>query len=105
MKAYELLNSAGAWCQESPGETAQSKKVYAFDPSAVKWCALGAIEKVYSPAQWEQAMDSVLRALGVSEKGLAQLRKSDKACCIMEWNDDRWTSFRDIQEVLKKANV
>jgi hypothetical protein len=105
MKAYELLNSPDAWCQESPAEAAQGNKVYALDPRAVKWCALGAIDKIYPPAQREEAMDRVLRALSVSEKGIARLNKSDKACCIMEWNDDQWTSFRDIREVLKKADV
>ena len=105
MKAYELLNSPDIWCQESPAETAQCKKVYAVDPRAVRWCALGAIQKVYPPVQWEEAMDSVLRALCVSEKGIARMTESDKACCLMEWNDDRGTSFRDIQEVLKEADV
>jgi hypothetical protein len=70
MKAYELLNSPYAWCQETPAEAAQGNKVYALDPRAVRWCALGAIEKVYPPARWEEAMDSVLRSLGVSEGGL-----------------------------------
>jgi hypothetical protein len=105
MKAYELLNSSEAWCQETPAETAQRHKVYASDPRAVKWCALGAIEKVYSPARREEAMDSVLRTLCVSEKGIARLTKTDKACCLMEWNDDPGMSFRDIQEVLKEADV
>ena len=105
MKAYELLNSPDIWCQESPAKAAQGNKVYALDPRAVKWCALGAIQKVYPPAEWEEAMDNVLRALCVSEKGIAQMTKSDKQCCLMEWNDDRGTSFGDIREVLKKAGI
>jgi hypothetical protein len=105
MKAYELLNSPDIWCQESPAETAQGNKAYALDPRAVKWCALGAIQKAYPPAKWEQGMDSVLWALCVSEKGIARMTKSDKECCVMEWNDDRGTSFRDIQEVLKEADL
>jgi len=105
MKAYALLNSPDVWCQESPAEAPQGNRVPALDPRAVKWCALGAIQKVYPAAQWEEAMDCVLRALSVSEKGIARLTESDKACCLMEWNDDRGTSFGDIQEVLKKADV
>jgi hypothetical protein len=50
-------------------------------------------------------MDGVLRALSVSERGIARLTESDKACCLMEWNDNRGTSFPDIREVLKKADV
>jgi hypothetical protein len=105
MKAYELLNSPDLWCQESPAETAQGNKAPALDPGAVKWCALGAIQKVYPPGQWEEAMDSVLRTLSVSEKGIARMTNSDKVCCLMEWNDDRGTLFREIQEVLKEADV
>jgi hypothetical protein len=41
----------------------------------------------------------------VSERGIARLTESDKACCLMEWNDDQRTSFREIQEVLKVADV
>ena len=51
------------------------------------------------------AMDRVLRALSVSERGIARMTESDKACCIMEWNDDRGTSFPDVREVLRKADV
>ena len=105
MKAHELLSSPGTWCQESPAEDAQGNKVQAFDPHAVKWCALTAIQKSYPPAQWEEAMDRVLRALSVSEIGIAQLTKSDKACSLMEWNDDLTCSFREIREVLVDADV
>jgi hypothetical protein len=76
-----------------------------LDPNAVKWCALAAVQKSYPASQWEEMMDRVLRALSVSEKGIAQFTKSDKACCLMEWNDDRSCSFRDIRAVLIEADV
>ena len=50
-------------------------------------------------------MDRLLRALSVSENGIAQLTKSDKACCLMEWNDDFNNSFCDIREVLNQADI
>ncbi len=105
MKAHELLSSPEAWCQESPGEDAHGNKVSALDPKAIKWCALGAIQKTYFPSQWEEMMDRLLRALSVSENGIAQLTKSDKACCLMEWNDDFNNSFCDIREVLNQADI
>ncbi|MBV8174452.1 MAG: hypothetical protein JO151_07785 [Verrucomicrobia bacterium] len=105
MKAHELLSSPEAWCQESPAEDACGNKVQALHPNAVRWCALGAIQRAYPPLQWEEAMDTLLRALSVSEKGIAQLTKSDKACCLMEWNDDRRYSFQDIREILVEADV
>jgi len=50
-------------------------------------------------------MDSLLRALSVSEKGIAQLTRCDKECCLMEWNDDRQYSFEDIREILIQADL
>ena len=50
-------------------------------------------------------MDRLLRALSVSEQGIAELTKSDKACCLMEWNDDSEHSFRDIREALGAADI
>jgi hypothetical protein len=58
MKAYELLNSPDAWCQGSAAEAAQGRRVPALDSRAVKWCVLGAIQKVYPSRQWEEAMDT-----------------------------------------------
>src|ERR1700737_628336 len=103
MKAHELLNSPEVWCQESPAEDRQGNKLQALDPRAEKWCALAAVQKVYPPSHWGEAMDRLLRALSVSEQGLAQMTKSDKACCLMEWNDDRRSSFLEIREILLSA--
>jgi hypothetical protein len=51
------------------------------------------------------AVDRLLRALSVSEKGIRQLSRSDKACCLMEWNDSRNACFREIREVPMEADV
>ena len=105
MKAHELLSSPDTWCQESPAKDARGNKVQPFNPDAVKWCALGAVQKSYPPALWEETMDRLLRALSLSEKGISQLTKSDKACSLMEWNDEQTCSFREIREVLVNADV
>jgi hypothetical protein len=105
MKVHELLRSPETWCKESPAEDLLGNKVTAFDRRAVKWCTLGAIQKTCPPSQWGESMDRVLRALGFSDWGLAQMNKSDKACSIMEWNDDHWRSFREIKKVLVEADL
>lgn len=105
MKAHELLTSPDKWCKESPAEDFQGNKLQANDPRGVKWCALGAIQKIYPSPQWEKAMNSVLRALSVSEQGLAQMNNSDKACSIMEWNDDDQSSFTEIREILLEVDI
>jgi hypothetical protein len=105
MKAYELLSSSDLWCQESPAKDSDGHKVEALSAKAVKWCALAAIQKTYPSCQWEAAMDRLLRALSVSEAGIARMTISDKAGSLMEWNDDGKCSFRDIRETLLQANV
>jgi hypothetical protein len=89
MKAHELLSSPDTWCQESLAKDAYGDNVPPFDPEAV--------QKVYPPSQWEEPMNRVLRALSVSEKGIQQLSKSDKACCVMEWNDQRESSYQEFE--------
>ena len=105
MKAHELLSSSDFWCQESFAEDAQGHKVEALNLKAVKWCALAAIQKTYPSCEWEEVMDRLLQALGVSEVGKAQMTISDKACSLMEWNDEWTHSFRDIRKILLDANV
>jgi hypothetical protein len=105
MKAHELLKSPEFWCQDSPAEDWKGNKLQAHDPRAVKWCALGAIRKSYASSQWGEAMNRLLRALSVSEPGLSQMTESDKACCLMEWNDDRRRSFREVRDILFLANI
>ena len=105
MKAHELLTSSQRWCKESPAEDSQGNKLEALNARAVKWCALGAIQKVYSPSQWSEVMDALLRGLSVSEGGLAQMNRSDKACSIMEWNDDPQSSFEEIKDTLLSCDI
>jgi hypothetical protein len=105
MKAYELLNSPETWCQESPAKDRQGHKLQAFDPRAAKWCALGAIQKTYSPAGWVTAMDRVLSALSYSDAGIDQMTPDDKACSLMEWNDDRQTSFQEMREIFLNEDI
>ena len=50
-------------------------------------------------------MDRLLRALDVSEKVLAQMTISDKACCLMEWDDDRQSSFSEVSKILLSADL
>src|SRR6202040_3060901 len=104
-KAHQLLTSPMTWCQESPAEDQLGNKLQASDPRAVKWCALGAIQRTYPPSGWGDAMDQVLLALNFSEAGLAQMNKSDKACSLMEWNDDRQSSFQEIRGIFLDANI
>src|SRR6478672_11741988 len=86
-------------------QDAHRNKVPAFHPAAVKWCAFAAIQRVYSPLKRDVAVDRLLRALSVSEKGIRQLSRSDKAFCLMEWNDNRHSSFPEIREILIEADV
>jgi|SRR6476620_7257998 len=105
MKAHELLSSSDYWCQESLAEDDHGNEVEAFSLKAVRWCALAAIQKTYPSSEWEEMMNRLLRALSVSEEGISQMTISDKACSLMEWNDDQANSFHEIREILLDANV
>ena len=105
MKAYQLLTSAQTWCQESPAQDSAGTKLQALDPRAVKWCVLGAIQKAYPPVGWNAVMDNLLRGLSVSELGIKQMNGSDKACSIMEWNDDPQCSFEEVKELLVGIDI
>jgi hypothetical protein len=50
-------------------------------------------------------MDRLLPALSISERGLVQMNKSDKACSIMEWNDDQQRSFAELRETLLEVDI
>ena len=45
VKAHQLLGAPDGWGQESAPEDDQGNKVYPLGPNAMKWCALGAIQK------------------------------------------------------------
>jgi hypothetical protein len=105
MKVHELLKLPESWCQDSPARDRQGHKLQTFDRRAVKWCTLSAVQVAYPPSQWEEAMDRLLLALSVSSRGLNQMTKSDKACCLMEWNDDHRSSFQEVREVMLSADV
>ena len=57
MKAHELLTSAEMWYQESPAKDAHGNKLQVNDPQAIKWCVLGAIQKLHPPSQRSEVMD------------------------------------------------
>jgi hypothetical protein len=83
-----------AWEQTSRFRSTGSKMVRAWsNPESLPLLAMG------------EAMDCLLRTLSISECGLAQMNKSDKACSIMEWNDDRQTSYLEIKELLLNADI
>jgi hypothetical protein len=102
MKAYELLNLLMVRSEDSSPEVCRGNQLEVLDSWSEKWCVLGAIQRAYPPEQWEHAMDRVLRALNVSEQGLALARMSkyDKACTLMEWSDDCRSSFLEVRDIL-----
>jgi hypothetical protein len=105
MKAYELLNLLVVRSEDSSTEVWRGNQLEVLNSWAEKWCVLDAIQATYTPELWEQAMDRVLRALNVSEQGLARMSKCDKACCLMEWSDDCRSSFLEVRDILVLADI
>jgi hypothetical protein len=50
-------------------------------------------------------MDNLLRSLCYSEQGLARMNSYDKACSLMEWNDDCRSSFSEVRKVLVSFDI
>jgi hypothetical protein len=105
MKAYELLNLLMVQSEDSSTRVWCGNQLEVLESWAEKWCVLGAIQKAYPPEQWELATDRVLRALNVSEQGLARMSKYDKACCLMEWSYEGRSSFLEVRDILVLADI
>jgi hypothetical protein len=84
MKAHELLSSPDTWCQEALAKDGRGDNVPPFDPEAVQWCALAAVQTVYPLSQWEGPMNRVLHALAFPKKELSSL--ANLTMPVASWN-------------------
>lgn len=109
MTVQELLSSKEKWTQ---GDTARTKEGYATGVSradAVSWCLTGAVLKCY-PTKSEQLeaekklQRAIYRISGVHSSVTSSVDKQNELV-IIEFNDDPFRTFEEIQEVVKLAGV
>ena len=59
-------------------------------------CAAAAGRSYGTDVHFDNGLTHTASLYSPSDRGLAQMTKSDKACSLMEWNDDRRCSFAEV---------
>ena len=97
MKAYERLAPLGAWTQNAFARDETRCCVDARNPSAVQWCAIGAIRSCYDPFSMEyvEAHEKVIAHL--ASKGITQP--------LHAWNDSPGRKQKEVVMLLKEVDV
>jgi hypothetical protein len=95
-QAMELIASPDSWCILSLAEDPLGRTTNANDPSAMKWCALGALQRVLQTDMWRSSdhdqLNEAIKALNVAAFELLGREPNayDKyAMPLVEWNNAR----------------
>jgi hypothetical protein len=96
MKAWQILSKKSKWTKDSYAKDADGKPVPYFDVKAVCWCASGAIMKAYKDTGNSISMRLELSRI-LKETGLGNN--------IAEWNDSRYTKYKQVFNLLKKNDI
>lgn len=98
MKIQELLSDDSKWTQRANARAADTTKRPPRSPEAMCWCLVGAFLKCYAPGTPEYC-DANLRlslALQVIDR---------KAPSVADWNDKPERTFKEVQALIKKADI
>jgi hypothetical protein len=97
MKAYERLAPLGAWTQNAFARDENRYCVNPDSPSAVQWCAIGALRSCYDPFSLEYAE--------AHHKVLARLTAKGFTGSIQAWNDSPYRKHKEVVMLLKEVDV
>jgi hypothetical protein len=92
MKAYQLLADESKWCVKAFAKDKRGRCVNWDSNEAVRWCMVGAFNKIYG--------------MGLTSKRKMVVRKVLKLIgdtCLSEFNDTH--THAEVLAVLHKANV
>lgn len=96
MRAADLIEPEGAWCQGEPAEDADGCAVGALDPSAIRWCAAGALARFSSNPDgtngnkfYHRVRRELINVLGTST--------------IVHWNDAPERTQAEVVAALRSA--
>lgn len=96
-KVKDLLTSSRKWTKGTLARDNQGHPVSTGSKAAVRFCLVGAIFHIYWT--YEKANKAISKLERLLEKLLHEKR------CIGAWNDDPKTKFKDVKELVEKANV
>lgn len=89
MKIQDLLTDPSKWCQRVRAEGVNGDCYHPRAAGAVRWCLLGAVERVY------EYVDSDLV--------LGKLRSELPSISI--WNDDPKRTFAEVRALIEKLDI
>ena len=95
MKIQELLKNETCWTKRVDARNKEEYPVSAFNRYAVKWCLIGALNKCYSGQERFEMLNKL-------EKVLFSLHCD---MSLSSFNDASSTTFKQIREVIEKADV
>lgn len=90
MKIKELLTDETKWTQFAVARDALGGRVHANDPTACKWCLLGAIAHCYPGSFVGDKVRSTIEYHVLN---------------ISIWNDAHWRTFQDVKELIERLDI
>jgi hypothetical protein len=97
MKTYELLDSPEKWTKGVCARDSRGKEIDPESPKAICWCIKGALYKCYpDDDDWYTAYNQLVKAKGY---------ETWKYGGVVSWQDDPRTTYEEVIEVLKLADV
>jgi hypothetical protein len=102
MKAWELLDSPEKWTQGTSARNVFGQPVPSTDPSAVCWCASGAIGCCYPTAYQPSGTFPIHARLA---NYLAKQPYRPESGTISLWNDDPRRTYEEVVAVLKELDI
>ena len=97
MKMKELLSSESKWTQQHYATDKRGRSCSSFDPEAVCYCLLGALNKCYvNDAEYDDAKRLLQKTIE---------KKYGLIFSIAKWNDNPERKFKEVKEILEEANL
>ena len=91
-KAHELLSDPSKWTRGTYARNASGQRCPPKSAEAVCFCAVGAIDRVYSAhSNAENRLDEAVRELGYDS--------------IVYWNDTPKRTFAEVRDLLIKLDI
>lgn len=95
MKAFELLSDETKWTKYSFARNSKNDMVEITDPTACKWCLVGAIQNCYPEfSDRMDIWDKIREAIHIPF-----------AEPIIEWNDHPSRTFTEVHSLLKSLDL
>ncbi len=97
MKAWKLFKNRKDWCQGSWARDKEGDTVHTSDPTAVTFCVVGAMRKVYK--------EGTARFDRVEQKLRSYVVYNTRFEGSAVWNDDVNQRWGKVKAVLKKLDI